>query len=174
MKEDVKKLKDEKTKLDKKTKQLAKKVKSDKLENETDSNQNIPPEFSSRSCSSVLSSSRTQASSTPTLGPCPRPPTSTSPPTTPARAPSDCSTPQCSTGTRQPKPPPRSCSPHTPHGEPPPPSTALSTGTSQHRTADPTSTTPSAFTNTMPITEEYIAGINQIDLGPRVNDLSQF
>ena len=150
-----------------KRKQLAKKVKSEKLENETDSNQNIAPDFSSRSCSSVLSSS-----STPTLGP--HPPTSTSPPDTPDRAPNDCSTPQCFTDTRQPNPPPRSCSPHTPHATPPPQSTALSTGTSQHGTADPTSTTPSTFMNALPITEEYIAGINQIDLGPRVNDLSQF
>ena len=82
LKEEVKKLKEEKTKLDKKMKQVAKKVKSDKLENKTDSNQNIPPDFSSRSFSSELSPSRTQASSTPTLGP--RPPRSTSPPNTPA------------------------------------------------------------------------------------------
>ena len=56
------------------------------------------------------------------------------------------------------------CSSHTPPGTPP----DITTGT--YGIPPPSSAYASAA---LPITEEYIAGINQIDLGPRVNDLSK-
>ena len=93
-----------------------------------------------------------------------------------------------------PAPVAHACSPHTPPGTPPPrrspssvstltPTSTVTTGTcgvplqtsaiidstSQPRPADSTSTVSRA----LPITEDYIAGINQLDLGPRVNDLSK-
>ena len=93
-----------------------------------------------------------------------------------------------------PAPVAHACSPHTPPGTPIPrrspssvsslvPTSAVTTGTcgiqlqtsaiidstSQPRPADSTSTVSRA----LPITEDYIAGINQLDLGPRVNDLSK-
>ena len=92
------------------------------------------------------------------------------------------------------KPPPvtRACSPHTPPGTPPcrrspssvstlVPTSAVIKGTSAStdstllpRTADATSAASIANVRDLRITEDYIVGINQIDLGPRVNDLSTF
>ena len=91
-----------------------------------------------------------------------------------------------------PTPPPpctRACSPHTPPGTPPSrgspspvsiqvPTSDVTTGTCEiplqtlasTETASQPRTTP---LHAWPITEDYIAGINQIDLGPRVNDLSK-
>ena len=83
----------------------------------------------------------------------------------------------------------RTSSPHTPPGKPPcirSPTFAATSGTSgtpllasaltestsQTRT-DYIPTPTSALARALPITEDYIVGINQIDLGPRVNDLSK-
>ena len=74
----------------------------------------------------------------------------------------------------------RACLPRTPPGTPPPPhrgspslavtaETSLTDSISQTRTEDSISISSSA----LPINEEYIMDINQIDLGPRVNDLSK-
>ena len=56
----------------------------------------------------------------------------------------------------------RACSPHTPTGTPP----CIST-------VESISPPAPVYASTMGITEDYIAGINNIDLGPRVNDLSK-
>ena len=69
----------------------------------------------------------------------------------------------------------RACSPHTPPGTPPcrgSPPLAITTGTCSTDSTRPEDST-STSSSTLPITEEYITGINQIDLGPRVNDLSK-
>ena len=69
----------------------------------------------------------------------------------------------------------RACFPHTPPGIPPcrgSPPLAITTGTCSTDSTRPEDST-STSSSTLPITEEYITGINQIDLGPRVNDLSK-
>ena len=80
LKEEVKKQKNEKNRLEKQTKQLEKKIKSGKHENEIDSNQNSPPDFPPRSCSSGPASSSTRPPCTPTRAshPSTSPSTSTS------------------------------------------------------------------------------------------------
>ena len=172
LKQEVKKQKDEKLKLDKKIKQLEKKVKSGKPEEkpdtETNNNKKLEPSYPSLNAS--LGSALEAASA---------------PSTQPASTARNILSPT--------PPPPFTCtsSPHTPPGTPPSrrsPSLATTAGTcgiqtptsastdsiSQARTADNISTPSSAFASALPITEDYIAGINQIDLGPRVNDLSIF
>ena len=69
----------------------------------------------------------------------------------------------------------RACSPHTPPGTPPrrSPSLAATTGTSSADSIPETRPEDSTSSSALTITEEYIMGINQIDLGPRVNDLSK-
>ena len=69
----------------------------------------------------------------------------------------------------------RACSPHTPPGTPPcrgSPPLAITTGTCSTDSTRPEDST-STSSSTLPITEEFITGIKQIDLGPRVNDLSK-
>ena len=82
----------------------------------------------------------------------------------------------------------RACSPHTPPGAPPcrtspslavtfrtceiPRQTSVSTD-SISQTADAISTPSTDYASALQITQDYIVGINEIDLGPRVNDLSK-
>ena len=117
-------------------------------------------------------------------------------PTTPSRT-QPCTTPDATSGPSvtptvsrklkpRPQPPDKlplppnvpstpACSPHTPPGTPPcrgSPPLAITTGTCSTDSTRPEDST-STSSSTLPITEEYITGINQIDLGPRVNDLSK-
>ena len=139
------------------------------------------------------SPSKTPPGSSRQLSPSEKPPTSPSisqpciPPDTPS-APSVSPTvtsksvipvnsdiPQCITSPTRPTPPPLSCtsSPRTPPGTPPfrwsqsPVSTLVSSA------AAITGTCSTSQPRVLPITEDYIVGINNIDLGPRVNDLSK-
>ena len=98
--------------------------------------------------------------------------------------------PQCNSSPTRPTPPPLTCtsSPRTPPGTPPfrwsqssvgtlVTSAAAITGTystsQPQRETDYTSRASSDNISVLPITEDYIVGINNIDLGPRVNDLSK-
>ena len=81
LREEVKKPKENKNRIDKKSKHLEK-VKSGKSKNEIDSNCNIS-NFPPRSCSSAIASSSTQPSTSPTRRS--HLPASTSPPITPTR-----------------------------------------------------------------------------------------
>ena len=137
------KLKDQISKHNNKTEQ-----KDVKHENDNDANQNIPPYLSAQSCS---------LSSSPIAPPCTLPSSKQT-----RGSPSPSSTLPRSTPTRSP-PGPQPCmptSPHTPPGLPPP----SRSGTGQP--VQPAKTSAS-------ISADYILGINEIDLGPRVNDLSK-
>ena len=82
----------------------------------------------------------------------------------PASSPSTTQ-PASTTRNHLPAPPPplsSACSPHTPPGTPP-----------CRRPAESIPPPAPAYASTMPITEDYMVGINKIDLGPRVNDLSK-
>ena len=82
---------------------------------------------------------------------------------------------------RAPPPITLASSSHTPPGTPPSrrsPSLTATSGTCEITPLTSASTnsisqTPSTAFASVPITEDYIVGINQIDLGPRVNDLSK-